>query len=162
MLTIMRAACFPPEGPPPAESAGEPLPESLTRYTGFLVAKAHQRLFALFGSACRKLGLEVPHPGILHVLEEGGPMSQRLLGRKLRVDRSSMVKLVDALEEGGFARRRSHPRDRRVHLVEVTPAGRRVLAAITRLADQMEARLLARFTAAERAVIRRALLDLAG
>lgn len=89
-------------------------------------------------------------------------MSQQQLGRKLRIDRTTMVKLVDALEEGHFARRKNHPRDRRAYLVEITPAGGRALAAIGKIADRMEAELLNRFTEPERRMIRRALLTLAG
>lgn len=148
--------------PLPEAGEREPLPESLTRYTGFLISKAHQRLFHLFGEECRKAGLDVPHPGILHLLRDEGAMSQQQLGRRLRVDRTSMVKLVDALEERKFARRSNHPEDRRAYLVEITPAGRKALEKISEIAERMEQELLAPFSEEERKVIRRALLTLAG
>ncbi len=88
-------------------------------------------------------------------------MSQQQLGRKLRIDRTSMVKLVDALEKHKFARRRNHPVDRRAYLVEITTAGSKALTAVGKIAERMEAELLAQFTAPERKVIRRALLTLA-
>jgi len=155
------ASCVPMPLLPRGEPL-EPLPECLTRYTGFLVAKAHQRLFTSFSDECRKHGVEVPHAGILHLLQDFGPMSQQQLGRKLRIDRTTMVKLVDALERGHLARRRNHPQDRRAYLVEITPAGGRVLAAVGKIAERMEAEWLVRFTDAERRMIRRALLTLAG
>ncbi len=155
------AACVPLPLLPAGEQV-EPLPECLTRYTGFLVAKAHQRLFTSFSDECLKHGVEVPHAGILHLLQEFGPMSQQQLGRKLRIDRTTMVKLVDALEQVHFARRRNHPQDRRAYLVEITPAGGRALAAMGKIADRMEAELLVRFSEPERKLIRRALLTLAG
>src|SRR6476646_11654154 len=93
----------------PAGEPVEPLPECLTRYTGFLIAKAHQRLLTGFTEECRKHGVEVPHAGILHLLEDSGPMSQQQLGRKLRIDRTTMVKLMDALEQHHLARRTNHP-----------------------------------------------------
>ena len=148
--------------PLPAEEDREPLPESLTRYTGFLVAKAHQRLWTLFGEEIKKLGTDIPCCGVLHLLDENGPMSQQQLGRKLRIDRTSMVKLVDQLETMKMARRKDHPEDRRVYLVEITPPGRKALAAIQKIADQMEKKLLIGFTEEERILIRRALLTLAG
>ena len=146
-----------PEGEPV-----EPLPECLTRYTGFLVAKAHQRLLTRYTEECRNQGVEVPHAGILHLLEEFGPMSQQQLGRKLRIDRTTMVKLVDALEQQHLARRKNHPEDRRAYLIEITPSGRKSLAAVGKIADRMEAALLNSFTEPERKLIRRALLTLAG
>ena len=150
------AACVPMPLLPQGEPV-EPLPECLTRYTGFLVAKAHQRLFTIFTEECRKHAVEVPHAGILHLLQEFGPMSQQQLGRKLRIDRTTMVKLVDALEQQHFARRKNHPQDRRAYLVEITPAGGKALAAVGKIADRIEAELLARFTEPERKMIRRAL-----
>lgn len=139
-----------------------PLPECLTQYIGFLIAKAHQRMFSTFHAECQKVGLEVPGPVILHLLEQDGPMSQQQLGRVLRIDRTTMVKLIDALEEHKLAKRKDHPEDRRAYLVEITPAGRKALQAIQAVAEKMEANLLAQFTEPERKVIRRALLTLAG
>lgn len=146
---------------PPGEPL-EPLPECLTCYTGFLVAKAHQRLFSVFAEECRKQSLEVPHAGILHLLQEFGPASQQQLGRKLRIDRTTMVKLIDALENQRLARRKNHPQDRRAYLVEITAAGSKVLGAVGKIAERMEAELLVQFTEPERKMIRRALLTLAG
>ncbi len=145
-----------------ADGGNAPLPESLTRYTGFLVAKAHQRLFVMFNEECQKIGLEVPCPGILHLLVENGPMSQQQLGKVLRIDRTTMVKLVDALEAHHFACRKDHPEDRRAYLVEITDLGRKALHSIENVADQLEANLLAQFTEPERKIIRRGLLTLAG
>ena len=57
---------------------------------------------------------------------------------------------------------KDHPEDRRIYLVEITPVGRKALAALQRVADQMEKKLLVGFTEDERMLIRRALLALAG
>ncbi len=146
----------------PEDAEREPLPESLTRYTGFLIAKAHQRLWTLFNDECKRLGFDVPCGGVLHLLDECGSMSQQQLGRKLRIDRTSMVKLVDALEEKKLARRRDHPEDRRIYLVEITAAGKKALAELQVVGDAMEKQLLSPFSEDEVKTIRRALLTLAG
>lgn len=148
--------------PFPDEAEREPLPEGLTRYTGFLVAKAHQRLWSLFTEEIGKLGTDIPCCGVLHLLAECGPMSQQQLGRKLRIDRTTMVKMVDQLEKTKMARRKDHPEDRRIYLVEITPAGKKALGSLQKIADQMEKKLLIGFTDEERMLIRRALLTLAG
>ena len=161
MIMPGRVSCLPITALPEGE-VREPLPDCLTRYTGFLIAKAHQRLFTLFSEECKREGVEVPHAGILHLLRDFGPMSQQQLGRKLRIDRTSMVKLVDALEQHKFAKRRNHPDDRRAYLVEITTAGSKALAAVGKIAERMEAELLDQFSEPERKIIRRALLSLAG
>lgn len=89
-------------------------------------------------------------------------MSQQQLGRKLRIDRTSMVKMVDMLEKEKLAKRKDHPDDRRVYLVEITTTGRKVLTTIKAVADEMENKLLSSFTETERKTVRRALLNLAG
>jgi DNA-binding MarR family transcriptional regulator len=148
--------------PFPDEAEREPLPEGLTRYTGFLVAKAHQRLWSLFSEQIKDIGTDIPCCGVLHLLANQGSMSQQQLGRMLRIDRTTMVKMVDQLEKIKMARRKDHPEDRRIYLVEITPAGRKALAALQKVADHMEKKLLVGFTEDERMLIRRALLALAG
>jgi DNA-binding MarR family transcriptional regulator len=106
--------------------------------------------------------MDVPCCGVLELLEEFGPLSQQQLGKKLRIDRTTMVKMVDALEETKLATRKDHPEDRRIYLVEITAAGRKSLADIQSLAEAMEKQLLAPFSEEEVKVIRRALLTLAG
>lgn len=145
----------------PEDGGSDPLPESLTRYTGFLLAKAHQRTWTQFGEECRKLGVEPFCVGVLHLLSDHGPMSQQQLGRKLRIDRTTMVKIVDHLESHKLARRCDNPADRRAYLVENTPHGEKVLSTMKEVADSMEKKLFAQFTEAERVLIRRALLILA-
>ena len=91
----------------------------------------------------RELGPPVSaakHASVLVVIDAEGPMSQRALGRRLRIDKSPMVGLVDDLERLGLAERRrerrrsprpGHPPDRR---------GPGVLARVTAIADAENAR----------------------
>ena len=146
----------------PEDGGTGPLPECLTRYTGFLVAKAHQRLWGVFSQLCQRHGMEAPAPGILSLLVHHGPISQHQLGRLIRTDRTTMVKIVDSLEKQGLARRTDHPEDRRMYLVEVTEEGRRRLQGMQLEGEEMETQLLAQFSEDERKLIRRALMALAG
>ncbi|MEN3303918.1 MAG: MarR family transcriptional regulator, organic hydroperoxide resistance regulator [Micromonosporaceae bacterium] len=51
-------------------------------------------------------------------------------------------KLVDRIEAAGLCRRRANPDDRRSQIIELTPAGRRLLAKATRsFEDELQARL---------------------
>jgi len=51
-------------------------------------------------------------------------------------------KLIDRIEASGYCRRRPNPADRRSSLLELTPAGRRLLAdARTAFDDELERRL---------------------
>jgi DNA-binding MarR family transcriptional regulator len=51
-------------------------------------------------------------------------------------------KLVDRIEESGYCRRRANPADRRSSIVELTPAGKRMLAkATTVFEEELQTRL---------------------
>lgn len=66
------------------------------------------------------------------------PLNQAELARRLRLDRSVVSRLADALTERGWLERRAHPHDQRaVHLV-LTDAGRQ---AADRLAGARRARM---------------------
>ena len=94
-------------------------------------------------------------------------MSQRALGRRLRIDKSPMVGVVDDLERLRLAERRRSPADRRVQAIHLTEKGRRVLQErILPLADEQNERTFGTLDEAERAQLHSLLLrvaeDLAG
>lgn len=53
-------------------------------------------------------------------------VSQRELSDVLVVDRSNITGLLDRMEKLGWVRRSDHPSDRRVYLVSLTTAGRKL------------------------------------
>ena len=61
-------------------------------------------------------------------------MSQRALCRRLRIDKSPMVGLVDDLEQLGLAERRRSDSDRRVQDIHLTDAGRDAVAHVMEIA----------------------------
>ena len=73
-------------------------------------------------------GLKPPQFFALNALDEPAPMSS--IANMLRCDRSAVTWITDRLEERGYVKRRSDPRDRRVKLLVLTDEGRRVRAEI--------------------------------
>ena len=61
------------------------------------------------------------------------------------------------LEKEGLIERRRDPHDRRVTRITVTPVGHRLLAALRKVADAMEAEVRSLLTPAEHEVVARAL-----
>jgi DNA-binding MarR family transcriptional regulator len=72
------------------------------------------------------------------------------LADALGIDRTTMVALLDDLEDKGYVTRQRHPRDRRAFLVTPTDSGRAAKAAAVRILDEQQRRFLAPLTAAER------------
>src|SRR4029453_19141003 len=79
-----------------------PFPPALMERVGFLLAMAKGGAEAICMAALQPLGLHVRQYGLLLVLATEGPLSQGELAEWVRTDRSTMVDLVDDLEEGGF------------------------------------------------------------
>ena len=88
-------------------------------------------------------------------------MSQRALGRRLRIDKSPMVGLIDDLEQLGLAERRRGRSDRRVQDIHLTAKGRRARQRVTRLADEGNERTLSALDDDERVVLHDLLLRVA-
>ncbi len=59
------------------------------------------------------------------------PVPMRRLASELHCDNSYITTIVDNLEEAGVARREAHPTDRRIKVIVLTEAGRR-LAEVAR------------------------------
>lgn len=138
------------------------VPARLAKWTGFLLARAHVRAHAIFQAALAPLGLTPKSFGALVVIAEQGPLSQAALGEITLIDRTTMVAVVDELQRAGFVERGVDDRDRRVHSLKATPAGKNALRAAEHLALQTEDELLADLTEAERKRLQALLTQIAG
>jgi DNA-binding MarR family transcriptional regulator len=78
--------------------------------------------------AFEAVDLNARHIELMMVLSRYGSTSQQQLAEALRVDPSIMVGLLNELERDGMVRRIRDSRDRRRHLVEISPQGLATLA----------------------------------
>ena len=78
----------------------------------------------------------------LAAISKRGPLSPSTLAELERVQPPSMTRVITALEARGLVARSIHPNDRRVSVIEVTAAGRRLLTADRRRRDAWLARML--------------------
>jgi DNA-binding MarR family transcriptional regulator len=63
---------------------------------------------------------------LLHLIEPGRPIPMGQLAETLACDASNVTGLVDRLESRGLVRRHPSTEDRRVKVLELTPAGSRL------------------------------------
>jgi len=132
--------------------AAEPaaLPPSMRNRVPFLLFRASQASLSLANQMLARIGLCARQAGILTMVTELEPMTQKALADALGIDRTTMVALLDDLEDKGFVARQRHPRDRRAFLVHPTDSGRAAKAAAVRILDEQQRRFLAPLTPAER------------
>jgi DNA-binding MarR family transcriptional regulator len=119
----------------------------------YLLYRAAASATALADEALRAEGLTARAVGILTLIIERAPMTQRALGDILGIDRTTMVSLVDDLEAKGLAERKRHPADRRAFLVHPTGAGRAAQARALLRLDDCERRYMEPLSAQDRRLL---------
>ncbi|MEU5974734.1 MarR family winged helix-turn-helix transcriptional regulator [Streptomyces sp. NPDC047315] len=120
------------------------LPPNFANSIGFLLNKAGQLLTAQFEKELAPYGLSARNWGILRFIDVNGNRSQQYIGEHLRIDRSTMVILVDELERKGYVVRLRDQHDRRRYAVTLTEFGERQLRSGL---DSVEEKVTKRFLA---------------
>jgi DNA-binding MarR family transcriptional regulator len=109
----------------------------------FLLAQLGHHAATLFAEQVATIELSPPHAGILRAIAAEPGRSQQALSAQLGMLPSRVVVYVDELEQRGYVERRRNPDDRRLHALYLTPAGKRLLRKLSKLARQHELRLTA-------------------
>ena len=98
--------------------------------------------------------------GVLRILGSEGPLTQHGLGKRHKIDRTSIVQLIDLLEERELVQRNKNSEDRRSNFISLTPRGRKTLAKAARLVDKQQKEFLSPLSEAEWEAMRLSLLKL--
>jgi len=139
----------------------ERLPEELVSSALFLLKRLGMAAKERSLDAYDELGVHPYHHAILAVLDEGQRETQGAIADALGYDRGQLVGLLDELEEAGLVERRRDPNDRRRHVVQMTPAGRKMLARLRAVAKRLDDAFLAPLDERERRELHALLLRLA-
>src|SRR3954452_13712052 len=126
-----------------------PLPAALADRIGYLLARAHLGMRAIADEALTPLGLDKKEYASLALIASEEPLSQQALSVIQGCDRTTMVAVVDKLEDGGLVVRRRNPLDRRAYALEITAKGRRALDQADELVSKVEHDFLVPLSAAE-------------
>ena len=151
---------FPPFGKhPPPPMGGRPpapphMPASIANSTAMMLVRASHRGFECAVRALETLGLHVRHMPVLDTLVAEGPMSQTQLTEATWIDRTTMVAIIDELEQMGLVERAKDPSDRRAHRVQLTPTGRERVGRAEAAHQSADEALLAPLSPEERQTLR--------
>jgi DNA-binding MarR family transcriptional regulator len=85
---------------------------------------------------------------VAHVAEQSG-ITQQEIGLRTRMDKVTVSRATIALAARDFVSRNKNPTDRRSRLLSLTPAGRRLYAAIAPRALELERAVFGQFSTAE-------------
>lgn len=133
---------MPPEreaaAPPRKRPAGDPSPR-----LGYLLKHAQLRFVELVQAALAPLGIDTREWATLICLDDQRPLSQAEVAKRAGIDRTTMVALIDELQQKGLLQRRPDHDDRRKNVVQLTTAGRNIRERAARRVDDCERRFLA-------------------
>ena len=134
-----------------AEAGSRPPTALGANSLAFLLAQLGAHAAGQFAARVAALGLAPPDAGVLRAIGASAGLRQQALAQVLGVVPSRLVVLIDELEGRGLVERRDDADDRRAYALHLTPAGREMLAAIGRVAQEHQAALCAALDADERA-----------
>ena len=125
-----------------SRTGGTDLGPQLSTRLGYLLKRAFLELEELHVEHLGPSGVNARELTVLLLLDGREPESQQQAAARLGVDRTTMVGLLDGLEDKGLVARQTDPVDRRRNVVGLTPAGRRTLGTASAASDKAEQELL--------------------
>jgi len=129
-----------------------------------------QPIGLLLGQICRlnhghmyavleELGLYRGQPYVLRILGEEDGLPHSELARRMRVTPATVSHMVRRMERAGFVVRRPDPEDQRISRVYLTDKGWATHGRLHEVWEEIEAQAFGGFTAEERVLLRRFLLQ---
>lgn len=134
----------------PQVNLEEVLRSAMSLHVGFCMFKVGLIFRGKINERLEEFGVISPQYGLLNILKETQRASQIDLGHLMRIDKASMVKMVDGLEELKYVRRVASSEDRRVKYIELTAAGQSALKKMNKIRDQVEEKFLEDLTEKEK------------
>lgn len=113
--------------------------------------KVAMRMRGRMDESLKPYQMITPQYAMLRILNIEGRMTQVELGTYLAMDKATMVRMLDSLEELKYVKRVQSEKDRRSKYLELTPAGKKVMAALEKIRSVNEAEFLSPLGAREQA-----------
>jgi DNA-binding MarR family transcriptional regulator len=128
----------------------------LTDSIAYQVRRAHLAVLRDFGQRLAEVDIVPRHIGLLVFVQLNPGAAQGRIAAAIELDRSTIVPIINRLEEGGFLERRASKEDARSNGLWLTRKGARILDQLHALGDARDEAMLDGFSVSER----RALLKL--
>ncbi len=125
----------------------------LTELVGYRLRRAQAAVFSHF---LRRIGAEGVTPGqfgVLVLIDANAGLSQSALAKALGIKRSTMVAVIDRLEQLGWVERMASETDRRSYALALTKAGADMLSQVTPLVRDHEQHINAELNQQEKATL---------
>jgi DNA-binding MarR family transcriptional regulator len=120
---------------------------------GYHLRRAQVLMVQDFADAMADSGISPGQIGVLLLVAANPGVNQTTVGNALGIDRSTLVSMLDRLEERKVIARTPSPRDRRSHALLLTAQGQEFLTTLLPRLDKHEQRIAARLSTPERATL---------
>ena len=122
-----------------------------------MLAPLLREMVAAEGPVLEAHGLTMWGYVVLLALDRSSMRTQAALAAAIGADKTRIIRTLDELQDDGYIERRPDPDDRRVRLLAITEAGRRVKDAAQKEIQRGEERWLGELTVEERRTFLRVL-----
>lgn len=122
---------------------------ALNDILGFHIRLAHGAVYRHFMETFAHLDLTQKQVSVLWLINDRPGVAQTDLAQRLRMDRATMMGVVNRLEKRGFLRRGRSLQDRRRKALYLEPGGKQALLQARAAIGQHEKWLKSRFSARE-------------
>lgn len=135
--------------PRPSPAAHDADRGRIDEILGFHIRLAHGAVYRHFTETFADQGLTQKQVSVLWLIDDHPQIAQADIGRRLQMDRATVMAIINRLQQRGFVTRGASTLDRRRQTLDMTPEGRQALVAARQCILAHEAWLKARFTPAE-------------
>jgi len=125
----------------------------LDEIMGFHIRLAHGAVYRHFTETFAELDLTQKQVSALWLIDDHPDIAQADIGRRLSMDRATVMAIINRLQTRGFVERGASKGDRRRQTLHLTPAGHDALVSARESILEHEAWLKARFTQRETATL---------
>jgi DNA-binding MarR family transcriptional regulator len=125
---------------------------------GFLLNDAARLVRYRFDARAREMGVTRPQWRLLLILRRCAGQTQAMLAQRLEVERITLTRMIDRMEEAGLIERRADPADRRVWRIYPTEKSAALTDRLAEIGGMTDAELLAILSPQEQGTLR-SLLD---
>ena len=120
---------------------------------GFHIRLAHGAVYRHFTETFTDLDLTQKQVSVLWLIDDHPDIAQADIGRRLSMDRATVMAIINRLQKRGFVERGASASDRRRQTLHLTPTGHEALVSARESVLEHEAWLKARFTQRETATL---------
>lgn len=110
------------QGSPEGEDLDNDIGE-LDSILGFHIRLAHGAVYRHFTESFSDLGLTQKQVSVLWLIDDHPDISQAEIGRRLQIDRATIMAIINRLQKRGYVERGKSTSDKRRQTLHLTPSG---------------------------------------